>query len=291
MLILIVDDSRAMRRVEREILAQIDGVECIEAEDGVSAVYCLRDVGFSVDLILVDWMMPRMDGLELVRRVKDTPNLSAIPMFMVTSLGDQDKMQQAFDAGVDGYLLKPFTKETFLESLAGMFPDLPANRDSAVDTDDGSPDQAQRLLEAVPREMRRRILEMCVTDEVVAGEEILPLGASVDYLFFVLQGVVEEAVGGSAAAQRRYSPGDCFGVIELLSGDRSSGCFSAVERAVLGRLPKPAFEGMLLRFPELGVTLSRVMAAKAHDLRSIQGMTCARVPADRSRSRAGTRAL
>ena len=117
MKVLIVDDSRAMRRLHRQVLAELIDVDIVEAEDGVQAVYELQAQNFQVDLILVDWMMPRMDGLTLVKHLKSTTNLRKIPILMVTSCSDERRMKEARKAGVDGYLLKPFTREIFLHAL------------------------------------------------------------------------------------------------------------------------------------------------------------------------------
>ena len=76
MVILIVDDSRIIRRIEREVLSGMSGVRTVEAEDGLAAVHQLQALDFQVDLILVDWMMPRMDGLTFVRHMKSHENLS-----------------------------------------------------------------------------------------------------------------------------------------------------------------------------------------------------------------------
>src|SRR5688572_11651540 len=101
MRVLIVDDSQAMRRLERDVLGEVEDVEIVEAEDGAAAIYKMRDLDFQVDLILVDWVMPRMDGLALVRHLKSTPNLRRIPVLMVTSISDEAKMREAWSAGVD----------------------------------------------------------------------------------------------------------------------------------------------------------------------------------------------
>ena len=95
MKVLIVDDSRAMRRLHREVLSELVEVDVVEAEDGVHAVYELQSIDFQVDLILVDWMMPRMDGLTLVRLLKSTENLRNIPILMVTSCSDERRMKEA----------------------------------------------------------------------------------------------------------------------------------------------------------------------------------------------------
>ena len=122
LIVLIVDDSRAMRRIERQVLSRLGGLEVHEAEDGVSAIYQLKALDFQVDLILVDWVMPRMDGITFVKMMKTSPNLSKIPILMVTSCSDEHMMGRAWETGVNGYLLKPFTKELFLQAILALGP-------------------------------------------------------------------------------------------------------------------------------------------------------------------------
>ena len=100
--ILIVDDSRAMRRIQRNVVSELGEVEILEAEDGLAAIHQLKAHDFHIDLILLDWMMPRMDGLTLVKLLKGNGNLNKIPILMVTSVSDERKISQAWRAGVDG---------------------------------------------------------------------------------------------------------------------------------------------------------------------------------------------
>ena len=95
MRIAIVDDSKAMRRLQRDVIAELKGVEILEAEDGIDAIHKLRDIGFQVDLMLVDWVMPRMDGLTFVSQLKSHPNLRHIPILMVTSCADETRIESS----------------------------------------------------------------------------------------------------------------------------------------------------------------------------------------------------
>jgi two-component system chemotaxis response regulator CheY len=114
---LVVDDSRAARAILRKILLASGYDEVIEAESGVQGLVRLRRSEGVPDVVLVDWNMPEMDGLEFVRRVRADDTYDGAVVMMVTSETDMGKVVEALDAGADEYLMKPFVKEGFLEKL------------------------------------------------------------------------------------------------------------------------------------------------------------------------------
>ena len=114
---LVVDDSRAARAILRKILLASGYDEVIEAESGVQGLVRLRRSEGVPDVVLVDWNMPEMDGLEFVRRVRADDTYDGAVVMMVTSETDLSKVVEALDAGADEYLMKPFVKEGFLEKL------------------------------------------------------------------------------------------------------------------------------------------------------------------------------
>ncbi len=107
MKILLVDDSRTIRNIQKNVLAQMGYTDILEAGDGVEALKLLESE--APDLALVDWNMPNMDGLTLVGRIrqKDT----ALPLIMVTTEAEKGRVIEAIKAGVNNYLVKPFTGE------------------------------------------------------------------------------------------------------------------------------------------------------------------------------------
>lgn len=113
---LIVDDSKSMRMLLSKTLKEI-GFEVTEAADGQEAVDRLNQ-GESVDLMLVDWNMPVMNGYELVCAVRANILLSGIRIMMVTTDTSLSHIEQALAAGANEYLMKPFTKELLIEKLA-----------------------------------------------------------------------------------------------------------------------------------------------------------------------------
>jgi two-component system chemotaxis response regulator CheY len=113
---LVVDDSKAMRMILGRTLKEI-GFEVIEAGDGKAALAQLNQ-GEEVDLMLVDWNMPVMNGFELVCAVRGNVLLSSIRILMVTTESSMNLVEQALAAGANEYLMKPFTKEMLVEKLA-----------------------------------------------------------------------------------------------------------------------------------------------------------------------------
>ena len=116
---LIVDDSRFVRGFLRGML-EVKGIECEEAGDGQAGLDQLHaqfETGAPFDLALVDWNMPVMDGLEMLKRLR-AEGFSAIKVMMVTTEAENDFIVRALDAGADEYLMKPFDDEALCEKLA-----------------------------------------------------------------------------------------------------------------------------------------------------------------------------
>jgi two-component system, chemotaxis family, chemotaxis protein CheY len=115
MRVLVVDDSRAIRRIIGDIMKQI-GFEVSEAGNGVEALQRL-DEEDTPDIVLIDWNMPEMNGLELIKAIRANPNFSDLPLMMVTTETEMERMALAFMAGVNEYVMKPFDKATIVDKL------------------------------------------------------------------------------------------------------------------------------------------------------------------------------
>jgi two-component system chemotaxis response regulator CheY len=113
--ILIVDDFESMRRIVKGTLKSIGFSNFIEAEDGVIAMKKLEKE--KVDLIISDWIMPNMDGLDFLKAVKGNEKFKRIPFIMVTAEGQKGNVLEAINAGVNNYIVKPFTSETLQTKL------------------------------------------------------------------------------------------------------------------------------------------------------------------------------
>ena len=128
MRVILVDDSRAMRMILRRIVGQL-GFEIMEAEDGQAALDAVKSSENVPDLALIDWNMPRMNGLELVSALRDDPRTRDMTLVMVTTEGEQSQIVRALAAGAHEYVIKPFTSDSMVEKLAllGLVPNTPAS--------------------------------------------------------------------------------------------------------------------------------------------------------------------
>ncbi|MBF0381192.1 MAG: response regulator [Magnetococcales bacterium] len=128
MKLLTVDDSRTMRRIISDIGTTL-GYSVMEAEHGEAALKVLQSNSGEIDLILLDWNMPGMNGLEVLQRVKASPEWKHIPVMMVTTEGEKSYIVRAIQAGAIHYVTKPFSQQklatTILEALGqGSFDNL-----------------------------------------------------------------------------------------------------------------------------------------------------------------------
>jgi len=117
--ILIVDDFSTMRKIIRNILTQLGFKNILEADDGTTALEILKKE--KVDLIISDWNMPKMSGLELLKAVRSDENLKDIPFVMVTAEAQKESILEAIKYKVNQYIVKPFTPETLKEKLEKVF--------------------------------------------------------------------------------------------------------------------------------------------------------------------------
>ncbi|HKC49289.1 MAG TPA: response regulator [Myxococcota bacterium] len=115
MKVLVVDDSAIMRKVIEQILEML-GHEAVPAANGVEAFERLKEHD-DVKLILLDWNMPEMNGIEFLRAVKGQSGLSMIPVIMLTTESERRKMIEAIEAGAKHYLTKPFQPETLATKI------------------------------------------------------------------------------------------------------------------------------------------------------------------------------
>lgn len=124
MKILIVDDFSTMRRIIKNLLRELGFNNTNEADDGSTALPMLKNGGF--DFLVTDWNMPNMEGIELLKAVRADPMLKSLPVLMVTAEAKRDQIVEAAQAGVNGYIVKPFTAETLKEKIDKIFERLEA---------------------------------------------------------------------------------------------------------------------------------------------------------------------
>jgi two-component system chemotaxis response regulator CheY len=119
MKILTVDDFSTMRRIIRNMLRQLGYTNIVEAEDGAEALSLLQRE--KVDFVISDWNMPNMSGLDLLKAIRADANLKPTPVLLVTAEALKDNVVEALKAGVNNYVVKPFTAETLKEKIDTIF--------------------------------------------------------------------------------------------------------------------------------------------------------------------------
>jgi two-component system chemotaxis response regulator CheY len=120
---LVVDDSKTIRTILGRILREL-GYEVCEAGNGKEALKVMESEKANVSLVLADWNMPEMDGFELLKQLRQDPDLASLKVIMVTTETELDHMVSALEAGANEYVMKPFTKEILREKLelVGIIP-------------------------------------------------------------------------------------------------------------------------------------------------------------------------
>lgn len=119
MKLLVVDDSSTMRRIIKNTLARLGHKDVLEGADGVEGWEAL-DANPDVDMLITDWNMPEMNGLELVIKVRADERFADLPIIMVTTEGGKAEVITALKAGVNNYIVKPFTPQVLKEKLGAV---------------------------------------------------------------------------------------------------------------------------------------------------------------------------
>jgi len=122
--ILVVDDMAAMRKILKTLLAQLGYKNVDEAEDGKQALEILKKNPNKYGLVITDWNMPNMTGIELVQAIRSDEQLKHLPILMVTAEAKKENVLMAIKAGVNNYIVKPFTAETLKEKMEKIFASL-----------------------------------------------------------------------------------------------------------------------------------------------------------------------
>jgi two-component system chemotaxis response regulator CheY len=119
MKILVVDDFSTMRRIIKNLLKDLGFTNIQEADDGSTALPMLQQGSF--DFVVTDWNMPGMQGIDLLRAIRADERLKHTPVLMVTAEAKKEQIIAAAQAGVNGYVIKPFTAATLKEKLTKIF--------------------------------------------------------------------------------------------------------------------------------------------------------------------------
>ena len=119
MKLLVVDDSSTMRRIIKNTLSRLGYEDVLEGEDGVQGWSVLND-NPDMGMLITDWNMPEMNGLELVKKVRADARFADLPIIMVTTEGGKAEVITALKAGVNNYIVKPFTPQVIKEKLVAV---------------------------------------------------------------------------------------------------------------------------------------------------------------------------
>jgi two-component system chemotaxis response regulator CheY len=126
MKILVVDDFSTMRRIVKNLLKQLGYENIEEAEDGAQGYSKLKNGGFG--FVVSDWNMPNLDGLGMLQKIRNDPELKDLPVLMVTAEAEKEKVITAIQAGVNNYIVKPFSGEVLKEKIDKIFEKLQAQQ-------------------------------------------------------------------------------------------------------------------------------------------------------------------
>lgn len=127
--VLIIDDSRAMRKIIARIVSKL-GFEIAEAADGLEGLAALEADPQKYDLVLVDWNMPNMNGLDFTKTVRARDEFQNHKLVMITTETEPARMVQALMAGIDEFVMKPFTQEILIDKLRLIGVQIPSDLDS-----------------------------------------------------------------------------------------------------------------------------------------------------------------
>lgn len=117
MKVLLVDDSGLSRKVQAKVLREVGVESIVEAKNGLDALAKLKEAAFGVDLVLTDWNMPGMDGIALIEALRREPQSRALPIIVISSEGESERIEQAFAVGASSYVTKPFKKEILARKI------------------------------------------------------------------------------------------------------------------------------------------------------------------------------
>jgi len=235
---LIVDDSRTMRKVIRTTLeeAKDASLEILEAGDGVEALQLLRNEKLEIDLVLIDWNMPRLDGIGFLKQLKVISPFRDIHVIMVTSQANRANVAEALRWGACDYVVKPFVPEVLHGKIRKVASKLEAKRCEETSVmlktmAEGTPsEETTSFMDQLPADLVEEMRSIGAWSEHASGALLLSPGVRMDLLPFVLQGAVEVRPPAPAEPELRR-PGDCFGEQGFVTGDPSG--LSAVARTAV----------------------------------------------------------
>ncbi|HLY72477.1 MAG TPA: response regulator, partial [Planctomycetota bacterium] len=264
MRILVVDDSRTMRRIICTTLQDLkdDSLELLEAADGIEALQLLRNEKLEIDLVLIDWNMPRLDGIGFLKQLKVISPFREVHVIMVTSQANRTNVAEALRWGASDYVVKPFVPEVLHEKIRKVAAKIEVRRCEETSVmlrsmvADASSADEQPFLDQLPGDLVEEIRSLGTMSTHPEGSILVSAGMRVDALCFVLQGAVEIANPTPPHRELRR-PGDCFAEHCFLSGDPANFNVSARTLVKVQGLSRIQVADLARRRHEFGYALSR----------------------------------
>jgi two-component system, chemotaxis family, chemotaxis protein CheY len=118
--VLLVDDSSLSRKVQAKVLREVGVEEVVEAKNGLDALRQLKELKYAVGLVVTDWNMPGMDGMQLIEEVRKIPDCKHLPIMVISSEGEEEKISHALAQGANSYVTKPFKKEILARKIQAV---------------------------------------------------------------------------------------------------------------------------------------------------------------------------
>jgi two-component system chemotaxis response regulator CheY len=226
MRVLVVDDSRTMRRIICTALEELrdETLEVLEAGDGVEALQLLRNEKLEIDLVFIDWNMPRLDGIGFLRQLKAISAFREVHVIMVTSQANRANVAEALRWGACDYVVKPFTSEVLHEKFRKVASKVETRRCEETSAllrtmaEGGAGDDDCPFLDQLPTDLVEGIRLIGSIAGFQERAVIVPAGARMNLLSFVLQGAVEVGAAPPLRSEIRR-PGDCFAEQSFFNGD------------------------------------------------------------------------
>ena len=265
--VLVVDDSTMMRALIRRALQGRPGwsAEVIEAGDGVEALDLIRNPKLGIDVVLLDWNMPRLDGIGFLKALKASRAAGEVAVIMVTTQSQQSSVAEALRWGARDYLLKPFKEDTLREKVTRLCvrPVPPASdtaillRQAAGRGGDDAP-----FLQMIPPEAAQELILQGRSRIAPAGTLLLPAGLRTDVLGILLRGEIDLIDPQSGQAQETRKAGDCWGDAPFLNQEPSPVTVRTRSAVEFIELPREQFSEIVRSHPAMASSLSALVARK-----------------------------
>jgi two-component system chemotaxis response regulator CheY len=230
MRVLVVDDSRTMRRIICSALGELhdEALEVLEAGDGVEALQLLRNEKLEIDLVLIDWNMPRLDGIGFLKQLRAISPFRDVHVIMVTSQANRANVAEALRWGACDYVVKPFTPDVLQEKIRKVASKVETRRceDTSVllrtMAEGGAGEADCPFLDQLPTDLMEQVRLIGCIAGFQERAVIVPAGARMNLLSFVLQGAVEVGAPAPSTSEIRR-PGDCFAEQSFFTGEPVAG--------------------------------------------------------------------